>query len=1412
LSDFIFGNSADLSSPAVKAPTYTAQVPQNYTPSNNQTSTFLSLTIKSMSVPGILRNDQNGNLIGGQKLNANDIVTSSLLGGKGISLSGSAINRLIGSEDLTISLDKNVPTSIVGDSNVKGTIEDGVLKLAWDGMLPVSRGGTGMTTFGQPGQILVVNSTGSGLEYKTLTTNNTPLYSVTNNGAVISAINDGLSEGETAYWDNTAKVWKSTNLINSAVGTSTVTVTGNLNVTGTITGTVANATNAVNATNATNAVNADTVDGLHAASFLTAEVDPAFTAWDKTTGITVTESQITDLQAYLLAADVPGLEIDPLFTAWDKSTGIAITESQITDLQSYLLAEVDPAFTAWDKTTGITVTESQITDLQAYLLAGNNVSLLTNDANYVVLADNISGLTNDTGFITASTADLLTNKTGNISMWTNDSNYITALTLVELDPIFSASDAFAVTAADIANWNAKLQAGDNVSTLVNDSNYVANGNNVSLLTNDANYVALADNISGLTNDTGFITASTADLLTNKTGNISMWTNDSNYIALSSLLTGFGVGANSTITAGDSVLSALGKAQGQIDALTTHPLATVDAAGTANGLSITIPQVMTIATASAGQNGALSSLDWTRFDSALQAEVDPAFTAWDKSTGISITESQISDLQAYLTAELDPIFSASTAFAITPADIATWNSALQVETDPIYTAWDKSTGITITESQITDLQAYLLAEVDPAFTAWDKSTGISITESQISDLQAYLTAELDPIFSASTAFAITPADIATWNSALQVETDPIYTAWDKSTGITITESQITDLQAYLLAEVDPAFTAWDKSTGISITESQISDLQAYLLAEVDPLALKLANNLSDLTNAATARTNIGLGTTDAPTFAGLTLNGNLTTSGTVDGVDVSAKGLIWDAAKTKLDLLTYTAEGANGGLDADTVDGLHAATFMTAVTDNWVNTTGDTMSGALTINSNLTITGTVDGVDVSAKGLVWDTAKTKLDLLTYTAEGSGGGLDSDTVDGKHATDFLSSTGGSLAGALTTNVTNAGAGVSSGLTVTSTNTAGNGVTNMGTAMTFALENEAGVTQAAGEMNTTWTNLNPGLAKSSMIDLKTWVNGIYRDALKIDNGTLTVPGAYSTTVANPNRALYVDSTGKIGYLASSERYKNSIVDMENIDWLYALRPVNYSYNADSTGMKQYGLIAEEVDKINQLFVSYNADGSIETVNYNSFIPVLIKATQDQNTKIAGLTTVAEELGLKITDNSNSIETALNSITEQQNQIDALKAEVQNLNNTIASVSTSTPSTPATPVVTTTSSDSDIVNLTAALNSLTTQVNTISVDMTALKNAIAVNAITGDVSFANHILVNADTANKAIIAKDTTKIEVTFATPYATAPIVNATPLDFITGQYKISNVTVNGFTIETSEAQVAEASFNWTALGRN
>lgn len=130
---------------------------------------------------------------------------------------------------------------------------------------------------------------------------------------------------------------------------------------------------------------------------------------------------------------------------------------------------------------------------------------------------------------------------------------------------------------------------------------------------------------------------------------------------------------------------------------------------------------------------------------------------------------------------------------------------------------------------------------------------------------------------------------------------------------------------------------------------------------------------------------------------------------------------------------------------------------------------------------------------------------------------------------------------------------------------------------------------------------------------------------------DGTITAPLVYSTAVGAAYTDLYIDSTGKIGYLSSSERYKKGITEMEDVSWLFKLRPVNYSYKTDGANKKEYGLIAEEVEKVNPSFVKYNQDGSVETVNYSSLITPMLKAIQDQQKMIEELKKEIEALKAK-------------------------------------------------------------------------------------------------------------------------------------------------------------------------------------
>ncbi len=123
-------------------------------------------------------------------------------------------------------------------------------------------------------------------------------------------------------------------------------------------------------------------------------------------------------------------------------------------------------------------------------------------------------------------------------------------------------------------------------------------------------------------------------------------------------------------------------------------------------------------------------------------------------------------------------------------------------------------------------------------------------------------------------------------------------------------------------------------------------------------------------------------------------------------------------------------------------------------------------------------------------------------------------------------------------------------------------------------------------------------------------------YGPHLSIDRntGATWMPNVYGDAIAATYRDLYIRSDGQLGYIASSKRYKKYIKDMENINWLYDLRPVNFIYKTDKLKTKEYGLIAEEVEKINSSFVSYNEKGKVETVSYSKLVSPMLKALIEQ------------------------------------------------------------------------------------------------------------------------------------------------------------------------------------------------------
>src|SRR5262249_13753392 len=108
-----------------------------------------------------------------------------------------------------------------------------------------------------------------------------------------------------------------------------------------------------------------------------------------------------------------------------------------------------------------------------------------------------------------------------------------------------------------------------------------------------------------------------------------------------------------------------------------------------------------------------------------------------------------------------------------------------------------------------------------------------------------------------------------------------------------------------------------------------------------------------------------------------------------------------------------------------------------------------------------------------------------------------------------------------------------------------------------------------------------------------------------------------------------VVVSATGQLGVGASSARYKQDIKDMGgSTDRLLQLRPVTFKYRSDEQGIIQYGLVAEDVERIYPELVGYDVDGKVESVRYSMLTSMLLNELQKQSRKNRGLEQEVDEL----------------------------------------------------------------------------------------------------------------------------------------------------------------------------------------
>ena len=153
-----------------------------------------------------------------------------------------------------------------------------------------------------------------------------------------------------------------------------------------------------------------------------------------------------------------------------------------------------------------------------------------------------------------------------------------------------------------------------------------------------------------------------------------------------------------------------------------------------------------------------------------------------------------------------------------------------------------------------------------------------------------------------------------------------------------------------------------------------------------------------------------------------------------------------------------------------------------------------------------------------------------------------------------------------------------------------------------------NNIGQGFAAGSSLTTGSNNidigNAGIAAES---------GIIRIGTKSTQTATYVAGIYDVPIIG--NAVVVTSTGQLGVLTSSERFKTAIAPMSsNSEKLQQLRPVTFHLKTDPDGTLQYGLIAEEVAKVYPELVIRDETGRIDGVRYDELAPMLLNEVQKQ------------------------------------------------------------------------------------------------------------------------------------------------------------------------------------------------------
>ena len=142
--------------------------------------------------------------------------------------------------------------------------------------------------------------------------------------------------------------------------------------------------------------------------------------------------------------------------------------------------------------------------------------------------------------------------------------------------------------------------------------------------------------------------------------------------------------------------------------------------------------------------------------------------------------------------------------------------------------------------------------------------------------------------------------------------------------------------------------------------------------------------------------------------------------------------------------------------------------------------------------------------------------------------------------------------------------------------------------------------------------------------------------------------------TSNAASTLPVLIDSNNVLGTSPSSRRYKHDIKPVDKAsEALYSLKPISFVYNYDESRTTLYGLIAEDVAKVNSSLVAY-IDGKPFTVKYDQVNVWLLNEFLKEHKRV-------EEQQASIRELKSEMHTMVAQLKEQAAQIQKVSAQLE-------------------------------------------------------------------------------------------------------------------------------------------------------